>query len=45
MRRHGEVYEENDEEWLDDWINGVTWHRPDTYPSEDSETENWLKNK
>jgi hypothetical protein len=21
-------YEENGEEWLDDHINGVTWHRP-----------------
>ena len=29
-------------EWLDDMINGETWHIPNDEPSEDNEIEDWL---
>jgi len=34
------VFSEDNEEWLDDPINGCTWHRPDY--EDDDEIARWL---
>ena len=36
------IYQENGESWMDDPINGTTWHVPSNEPCE--EIDNWINN-
>ncbi len=48
---HGSRFEKDGEEYIDDHINGVNWHRPprrnedDEYTEEDREFDDWINDR